>query len=355
VAAGLAWAGLLLVRPLDAVLLGAVAGVLALAGGVPRWRPRSVVSGLAASAMGAAGLLWYNARQTGRALYTPQMMWTDRRWGVGLDRLGFGNDIGIPEWRQIDPVPGHGLLDVVLNLNKNLFMTQSELHGWAMGSLWLAAVLLATRLRPRDAAAAGLVAAFAAGYSAYWFSGGPDLGPRYWYPAIVAMALLTVRGALVLVERWRAVDARSGARMVAALGTATVLATLVALPWRASVRHYRYRDVTGEFRRLAAAPALRGTLVFVRGELRADYQAAFNFNEVPLGRSPAPVFAWDRGEASRERVRRAFPGRPVRFVGRSPDGRFRVLDDQVPTTPSGRALEEADRGIDVREVGQHPR
>lgn len=353
--AGLLWACLVLVRPLDAILYGAVASALALFAGVPRWRPVAVVTGLGASAMGAAILLWYNVRLTGRALYTPQMMWTDRRWGVGLDRLGFGADIGIPEWRQIDPVPGHGIPDVLLNLNKNLYTAQSDLHGWAMGSLLLIAVVLAFRLRRGDAALTGLVAAFVVGYSAYWFSGGPDLGPRYWYPAVVALVALSVRGAVVLTQRWHTLLAASGSRVALALLLATVLGLTAVVPWRASVKHFRYRDVSGDLRGLIAGGQLRNALVFVRGERRSDYQSAFNFNQLPLGRDASPVFAWDRGAASREAVRRAFPDRPVTWIERAADGTFRVAGSVPVAAASSLALEDAHGGVDVGKVGEGAR
>jgi dolichyl-phosphate-mannose-protein mannosyltransferase len=318
----------LLVRPLDAVLIGLVGAVCALGAGAPRWRPRAVILGLMSCAAGAVTLLRYNEALTGRPGYTPQMMWTDRRWGPGLDRLGFGPGVGIPEWRQIDPLPGHGLPDVILNLNKNLFMTQVDLFGWAMGSLLLAALVLARRPRGADGIALIMVVTFAAGYSCYWFSGGPDLGPRYWYPCIVPLVILTLRGAVGLVERWSPAGSQVGPRLALALTGASLMALLTMVPWRAATKHYRYRNIGGDLRRLGDERGMAGGLVFVRSDRREDYQSAFNLNPAPLtGRGP--IYAWDHDSAGRERVVQAFPDRPVWVVQRR-EGGFEVTAGPLP-------------------------
>ena len=110
-----------------------------------------------------------------------------------VDRLGFGSDIGIRAWPNLDPLPGHGPADVVLNANKNAFMVNVELFGWSCGSLLFVAYWLG-RANRRDVPMAVLSAAVIAAYGAYWFAGGPDLGARYWYVLLVPLATLTARG-----------------------------------------------------------------------------------------------------------------------------------------------------------------
>src|SRR5262249_11391732 len=144
-----------------------------------------------------------------------QQLWTDRAWGPGVDRLGFGRDIGIRAWPNIDPLPGHGLPDVILNLNKNLFQTNVDLFGWGCGSLLLVlGFALSGRLRTADRFVLALAAAFPVGYSAYWFSGGPDHGARYWFAMLVPLVWLTARGWHAILRGLAPTPARRAAAVV---------------------------------------------------------------------------------------------------------------------------------------------
>jgi len=334
--AGLGLGALALTRPLDAAIVGLAAGLWTagrnLEGrGLARTLRSAAVTlvPLAITAAAVTGLgLAYNHALTGDAFYTPQMMWTDRAWGPGTDRYGFGPGIGIRAWPGIDPLPGHGPADVALNLNKNLFTAGTDLFGWAGGSLILLflACTLPARLREFRLETLLLVTCIAA-YSGYWFAGGPDLGPRYWYIAIPAFAALSLAGAVALARR-----TRQGTRIGAAIALASLAAVLVFVPWRAATRYYRYRDIGNEIRSLEKTHDWNDALIFVRADGRESYQAAFNALD-PRLETGHPVYARDSDDpASRAAVLRHFPERDVWIVGTGPgpDRRLRVLAGPLP-------------------------
>jgi 4-amino-4-deoxy-L-arabinose transferase-like glycosyltransferase len=295
------------VRPLDAALAALLVCACLVAPGAPRRLVALVASGVLAMAI-AAVVLPYNHALTGRATYTPQMLWTDRRWGPGTDRLGFGGDIGIREWSNIDPLPGHGVADVLVNLNRNLAITQAELLGWCVGSLLLFVVGLALRPpRGNTAPWRSLVGLFVGGYCLYWFSGGPDLGARYWYPALPGFAVLSVLGATALCRVWQ--HPRSGAAVLRSAIVLTLAALVSVVPARAVTKFHGYRLIGSDVAALVRSEGIRNSVVFLRTPQRSRYQAAFHLNSVPLGDDN--VFARDAGAASRAAVLRAFPGRTV--------------------------------------------
>jgi hypothetical protein len=316
--AGVALGWLLLTRPLDAALIGVgfAAAEIVSRDAVPRmrgWIAAAVTTGLVASL-----LPMYNRALTGSARLAPYRLWTDRTYGVGVDRLGFGPDIGIPVWRNIDPLPGHGIVDVVLNVNKNLYSLQSYLHGWMGGSLTLIiAAILWSRWTRRDAWPLAIVGSVALGYCAYWFPGGPALGPRYWFVAAPAFVWLTVRGGFALADHWRRSGVTyAGSRILLACSVATLAMIVTQVPWLAGERYHGFRDVSGDVRRLAESHAMEGALVFIRSDERADYQSAFNLNPPTLD-SPATIYAHEGTAESRARVVARFPSRPVWVIGRA--------------------------------------
>jgi len=327
VAAGVTVGSLGLTRAIDAAIVIVALGVSTLADRrVRRMLPVAALAGLAAATVASAGLA-YNHAVTGSATYPPHMAWSDGRWGPGVDRLGFGADVGIRAWPNLDPLPGHGLADVVLNANKNMFMANQDLLGWASGLLlfvWLAVVL--GRWRRGDGLMLALIATYIAGYSAYWFSGGPDLGPRYWYPAIVPLAVLAARGGQMLTAALQRPErvSQPAARVAAFMIAATMSAAAVVLPWRAATKYYRYRGVGGEVRALAASRRFDHALVFVRSD-RRDYQSAFALNPNTLD-DPATIYAYDAGPGHRAAVVAHFPDRPVFVIGRRGGATREALD-----------------------------
>lgn len=340
--AGLAAGGLMLTRAIDAAIVIVALGVtMCVDRRVFRHWKAAVVAAVIAVATGSL-MFRYNEAVTGRATYPPHMAWSDGKWGPGVDRLGFGSDIGIRAWPYLDPLPGHGPADVVLNANKNAFMTNFDLFGWAMGSLlfvWLA--VGGWSWRRGDALWVGLLAAYVTGYSTYWFSGGPDLGARYWYPLLVPLAALSARGAQMTTHslRERGTLAFAGTRVGVVMVVASLSAAAAVLPWRAVTKYYRYRGITGEVRTLARLNHFDHALVFVRSDpsdpARRDYVSAFNMNPSTLD-DPATIYALDAGQAHRAAVVARLSDRPVWVIGRiaqTPGGQAQFAVLEGPLAP----------------------
>ena len=323
IVAGVSLGALYLTRPFDAALLGTAAALWGWGVGGKRLSLGSLAA-IAIVSLGIAGTLYfYNTALTGIADVPPFKQWNDGLFGPGVDRFGFGPNVGVPLWRNMDPLPGHGLADVVLNANKNFFLMSFELFGWATGSLILA--LLACVLGPwrrADTIMFGVPLIVIIGTAFYWAPGGPDLGARYWYLMIVPVVVLTVRGAQMLAHRLKnsGTPNRAGARIAAGMFLASATAFLCVMPWRSVTKYHRYREIGNDVRVLARQHNWDHVLVFVRSTERADYQAAFNFNDPRFG-SEGPVYALDAGPEHRAAVVQRFADRPIWIIGRRSDGR----------------------------------
>jgi hypothetical protein len=312
-------AGLLfLTRPLEGLLVAPVLGLWAWRGREPRWGLGAFMACGATGTAIAALMIPVQRTLTGDPLVTPFALWSTVNYGPGADVMGFGPDVGIRDWDSIDPIPGHGPVDVILNLNKNLTTTNVELFGWAFGSLGLVALAVVLwRWKRSDLLFVGIAAAVALAHTAYWFPGGPDYGARYWYQALVPLVLMTVRGGQLLADLGGAEGViRRRRRIAFALATATACALVTFVPWRAWGKHYRYRDIGRDGPELVASIE-RPSVVFVSSDRVADYESVFNLNPIDLdaGRT---VIAWDRGPESRAAVQSAFPDHPVLYLRREP-------------------------------------
>jgi 4-amino-4-deoxy-L-arabinose transferase-like glycosyltransferase len=345
--AGLSLGALFLTRPFDAMLIGPVAALWGWGVAGKRLSLASLAV-IAVVAAGSAGLLFlYNGAVTGDPATPPHELWAEALWGPGIDVMGFGKDVGIPLWRNVDPLPGHGLADVILNTNKNLTLLNFELFAWACGSLVLAvlAALMASRRNwtQGDTVMAGIVVAVIGGHAAYWTPGGPDFGPRYWYLTIVPLVVLSVRGAQMLAASPQGARLPDlGPRLAAVILVATATAFICVTPWRSVTKYHRYRDVGGDIRALTTDTRFAHALVFVRSDTRADYQSAMNFNS-PWFDGPGPVFAFDAGPEHREAVVRRYPDRPIWIVGKAPGEVHRrvILAGPLPAgrNPPGEAYD----------------
>ncbi|NNF37290.1 MAG: hypothetical protein HKN71_01375, partial [Gemmatimonadetes bacterium] len=316
-----------LIRPFEGLLVAVVLGLWTLCSGA-----RGPVTRIVRTTVLAAGTLAmtavqfpYNRALTGHPLRFPIMDYTDRMYGPGSNALGFGPDRGLG-WVGLDPLPGHGLPDVLINANLNLFQLNIELLGWSVGSLLgLLALVGVGRWVKRDWAVFGAAAWVAGAHSFYWFAGGPDFGARYWYLMIVPLIVLTVRGVLELSTRWH--PGRVG------LATAILLVGTVALftPWRAVDKYHHYREMRPDVRRLAEAAGFgEDALVLVRGQLDPDYQSAAYLNPIDL-EGPGPLYAWDRSPEVRRALLDAYPDRAIWLVdGPTVTGRgFELVDGPI--------------------------
>lgn len=354
VGGGLAIGAASLVRPLEGLAIALLLGVWSLP---PKWwthllTPARVVSLvpslLLAVGAAASGALVrpYNRLITGDSRYFPIMAYTDKYYHKGSNDLGFGANRGLG-WSGLDPFPGHGPIDVVVNANLNVTTTNVELLGWATGSLLVLFLLVGLRrLRRADwwhVAVLGLIAGI---HSFYWFSGGPDFGARYWYLIIISCVALAARGIVEVGDSLaRARDARESgeAGQARAISVAMVLlaAMLVTfMPWRAVDKYYHYRNMRPDIRALASDGAF-GTrsLVLVRGRRHPDFASAMASNPLDL-EADVPVFAWDVSPEARAQALEAYSDREVYFVDgptRTGDG-FRVVSGPL-TVAQARTFE----------------
>jgi hypothetical protein len=345
--AGIAVGMVSLIRPLEGLTLAVILGLWSLGarGGSGVWRFAPSAALTVATVVVGAVVRWYNAALTGSASRFPIMMYNDKYYVPGANDLGFGANRGMG-WGGLDPWPGHGVRDVALNSLLNGVGVQTELFGWAMGSLTLIVALVWLRRLSRLDLGLLAVAAFVAGIHAlYWFSGGPDFGARYWYLAIVPLVLLTARAGQVPFPR------ATGPGVAVGIVVLTALSTSTFGVWRAVEKYAGYRRMDGTFLEFEHRGLPRGVanpLVLIRGGRHPDFHMAANRNPLDLRSATGPVYAWDRTPVIRRRVVAAFPERPVFIVdGPTVSGRgYRVVAGPLPPgslapdIPSSEALPE---------------
>jgi len=298
VLAGLAVGGILHIRPLDAVIAAAIAGGWWLAAGLKHLRFKAVLATVVSGIMMAALFLAYNRALTGDPFQVPIGKYVDAKRYQGANRLGFGKDVGNFGWVGLDPLPGHGLSDVLVNANQNLYMTNFDLFGWPFGSLLLVFLLLSWNGRGRDALWWLSVLAVIAGLSLYWFSGGPDYSARYWYMIIPACGVLTLRATQTLIEKLKLAGsaAITEARLWMFVALASILGAAVLVPWRSLDKYKFYRGTRPDFRALIVANHWDQDLIFIRGRSVPDFISAAQFNPPRFDRdAPGPIFVLDVG------------------------------------------------------------
>jgi 4-amino-4-deoxy-L-arabinose transferase-like glycosyltransferase len=305
-AAGVLVGGVGLVRPLEAVVVGGLLGAAVL------WlarRERLVVSALSLGAgaiLATSVLIPYHLALTGSVTTFPINSYVDTVYEPGANSLGFGPNRGLG-WTGLDPFPGHGARDVVVNLVLNGHATDVELFGWATGAWFL--LLGAVLLRRLSATDWWVVAGFAlpvAIHVPYWFAGGPDFGARYWFMLILPAVLLAARGLSGGGGRWPALSMIG----LAVMGWS---AAVTFLPWRSIDKYHGYRGMRPWARELAADPAYGNALLLVRGDRQPDFASAVIYNPLDLS-GPFPVFSWYRDEFARDSAVAAFPERDLYVV-----------------------------------------
>ena len=331
-AGGIALGVLGMSRPLEGVAIGLLAGIPLLVAAVRRGHVGSLVAGAIGTAITGGLGLAYNRMITGSPWIFPAERFFEREYGAARYTIGFGPGKGLG-WPGLDPFPGHGPIDVVVNAVLNGFMLNIDLFGWAAGSVAIVMLGFLRAERTIEQLMAMAIVVVVALHSAFWFSGGPDIGARYWYLIIVPCVVLAGR-ALASIEARHPV--MPGARTMVATGMLCLAALLLYVPWRAADKYRHYRSVRPDFVRLSHNPDFRDGLILVRGRRHPEWASAAIANELVIGASSAPVFAWDRDAATRQAVLSAFPTRPVWLVkGPSETGGFEILRGPIP--PAERA------------------
>jgi hypothetical protein len=351
-AGGLAIGVVSLIRPLDGLATALLLGIWSLP---PRWwkaltelRVAAFVpsAALAIGAIVGGGLVRpYNALMTGNPSYFPIMAYIDKYYTPGSNDLGFGPNRGLG-WSGLDPFPGHGPADVVVNANLNITAINIELLGWATGSLLAIMLLFVVGRRLRaDWSHVAVLLTIAGVHTFYWFSGGPDFGARYWFLVIVSCAALAARGIVELgdavgagAKRTTPMDTRP-ARVLAAALALSFCALVTFFPWRAVDKYYHYRNMRPDIREIARARNLGRSLVFIRGARHPDYASAAIYNPLDL-RADVPLYVWDASERAREQAFAAYPDRPVWIIDgptRTKDG-FQVAAGPLTRDAARRAL-----------------
>ncbi len=314
-AGGSALALISLIRPLEGAIVALAMGLWSLGahGRSFRFAP-TVVLTLVTMVVGSVQLA-YNASLTGSAGTFPLMKYFDVTYYSGSNDLGFGPNLGNLGW-PLDPFPGHGLRDVLVNANLNLTSVNIELFGWATGSLILVALLVVSGgMTRKDYYLAVLSVLTAAVYSLYWFGGGPDFGARYWYPILLPCIILSTRGLDWLVKRVDIIASggSGGTRVILGVGAMVLAAVVTFFPWRAVDKYHHYRGMRPDVRTLSTETPFGRSVVFVRGNRAPDYASAAIYNPVDLNKD-APIFAWDRDLTVRQQVLMAYPDRRVWFL-----------------------------------------
>jgi hypothetical protein len=247
-----------IIRPVDALALAAVIGVLQLVelrrgGG----RVRSLLFQIGAGMIPVLVLFYVNARTTG----APLRLGYEVLYGTA-HQLGFHDDpYGVP----FTPARALGLL------SKYLLQLNVVLFEWPLPALGLlAAGLLALRRPSRwDHLLIGAFAAQAIAYSLYW-GDGMFRGPRYLFTALVAVVILVARAPFVLTEVTRGSVRRALPFLVPACVLVAWLVVWSNAGVAARVRGYqrmpaRYRVDPAAIARTAG---LHHALVFVNEDSR---------------------------------------------------------------------------------------
>jgi 4-amino-4-deoxy-L-arabinose transferase-like glycosyltransferase len=296
------------VRSLDGMVLGVLLGLwLLLRRDLLKRLPSIATFGIGALIVGSL-VLAYNSYITGSPTLFPIMAYNDKYYGANSNAFGFGPDRGMG-W-GLDAFPGHTPLESVINTNLNVFTLNTDLFGWSTGSLVLIALFVAAgRWRRIDRLMIAVILATIGLHAFYWYSGGPDFGPRYWSLTLIPCVLLTLSG-LGTLER-SLVEERG--RALFAVLSLCALALIVYVPWRAMDKYYHFRGMRPDVRELARAVPFGRSLVLVRGCRHPDYASAAAYNPLDLS-AAAPIYAWDVDPTIRAKTLAAYADRPVWIV-----------------------------------------
>ncbi len=311
-AAGLCAGTVSLIRPLDGAAVAFGLGIWTLIKS-EHWRAK-LVNGflLTGGTVATAALIFpYNQAVTGNATLSPMDFYYAKYYWSGAMNLGFGANRGI-HW-ELDALPGHSPLEALINAALNTFSLNTELFGWATGSLILIVIFLCSKsVRRTDGWAVVFTGLIVAAYSLYWYHGGPDFGARYWFLTIIPLVALTVRGIEFVSSKIDAGKANNP-RVLLAAATLCAISLLNFFPWRANDKYFHYLGMQPDISQLARDNNFGRSLIIIRGAEHPDYQSAWIDNPVNFD-GDAPVFANDKSLEIRARLWNAYADRPLWIV-----------------------------------------
>lgn len=295
-------------RPAEGVVVGTALGLWVVSKLKGRFSARIVLPAACCGLLATAPFFANNLLLTGELTRDPIQLYFDETFYPGSNTLGFGADKGNFGWGN-DVLPGHGPLEAAISANFNLTLWDLELNAWSFGSLLFIAVGAAMCIRHRKYDLwFGVVTGTILVASLYWYSGA-DVGPRYWFQCLPAFVIFSIVGASALAERLGAARRSVSVLLVAA----SLAGSPQLIAWRSTNKYHDHRGVVADVRDLWRAGAFDHAIVLVRSANGpaeySEYASAFPLNSLPVGNGP--VFARDPDSAALERLRMAFPERPI--------------------------------------------
>jgi hypothetical protein len=316
----LVWSGLGIgvigmIRPLDAGIVGVLLASWVLFNATT-WKSRILNSGLLTIGAMVISLLTlqYNVIVTGNAALSPSDAYYNKYFWPNVMAIGFGPERGM-HW-GLDAFPGHSPAEAVVNAALNVFLLNTELFGWAAGSLLLVILFaVALAITKKEAWAVITIAAVVGAYSLFWYHGGPDFGARYWFLIIIPLVALTIKGGQWICRSLSTdQDTRqNGQRVTLAVAAMCLISLLTYIPWRVADKYYGYLGMHPGIRELAEEYDFGRSLVIVRGAEHPDYQSAWTYNPVDFD-GDAPVYALARTPEIFQGLLRAYGDRPIWIV-----------------------------------------
>lgn len=309
---GVSLGALSLVRPLEAVAVAGVLGCWLIGLGGKRSSASTILVFCIGTLMAGGIGLYYNFHFTGDPFSFPISEYTDAQFGKNSNAYGFGADRGIG-W-ELDPYPGHGPIDAIVNTNLNVSATNTELFGWSIGSLLFAAIgIVFGNFRPREYFLLLTIAVIYVLHFFYYFSGGPDFGARYWFLMILPLIVLSTRGILLLSQLVDQSRPGRGVGVLAIVACLVIISMVTFVPWRAIDKYPKFRGMRPDIRYLAEQHGFGRSLVLIQGNSDPDYSSAAVYNPLDFG-SNEPIYAWDRDVETRRELIAAFGDRKIWLV-----------------------------------------
>ena len=304
--------GISLIRPLDGVIVAVTIGLWVLGIGGRRLKVSAIAALVFGTIVIGALVFPYNKILTGDPFVFPIMAYTDQHFAPKANAYGFGPERGMG-W-PIDPNPGHGPVDGLINANLNTFSLNIELFGWSTGSLIILGIFLVSgTLKKADYFMLTMMSVVFIAYFFYYFSGGPDFGARYWYLMLIPLVGFTAQGITYLEKRissWNGGLRGSDHFVKVAVFLACFFSLVNFLPWRSLDKYYHYLNMRPNIRDLAEQHDFNGSLILINGKAFPDYASGAVYSGLNFA-SNDPIYAWNRNPILQQRLLEKYLNRPV--------------------------------------------